>query len=322
MSIPIEFLLVLLGVEERANIGPSGDERQAGETRGKRCACVPTPCDDADPMQMPSNDIPLSTRKNRVRRRWREMLLVVLGAGAFLALLAADPIPQDPRYHDFADARTLIGIRNFANVVSNVPFLVVGMLGLILCVRSAKRRAARAWITFFAGVALVCFGSGYYHATPSNTSLVWDRLPMTLAFMGLFVAVVGEHVGASVERYLLAPTLLAGFASIAWWNYTDDLRWYVGVQFVPLLLIATVLLLFDPPYTHRRYVWYGLGMYLLAKVAEFYDAEIFERTARIVSGHSLKHLFAAASTLCIYWMLRQREPLTEASVLDPSQRRG
>lgn len=273
-------------------------------------------------MQTPSNNIALSVWRNRLCRRWRELLLAIFAVAGFLALLAAGQIPQDLRYHDFADARTLFGVRNFANVITNVPFLAVGALGLMLCIRSGMQGARRAWTTFFAGVALVCVGSGYYHAAPSNSSLVWDRLPMTLAFMGLFVAVVSEHGEASWERYLLAPALLAGLASVAWWNYSDDLRWYVGVQFIPLFLIAGVLLLFEPRYSLRRYLWYGLGLYLLAKVFEFYDAEIFERSGRTLGGHSLKHLFAAASTFWIYLMLRRRAPLPDAPVLDPSRSRG
>jgi hypothetical protein len=47
-----------------------------------------------------------------------------------VALLARPPIPQIQSYNDFADQHTILGIPNFYDVVSNVPFLIVGVLGL------------------------------------------------------------------------------------------------------------------------------------------------------------------------------------------------
>lgn len=45
-----------------------------------------------------------------------------------------------------------------------------------------------ALAVLFAGVLLTSAGSTWYHLAPTNDSLVWDRLPMTLGFMGLFAA--------------------------------------------------------------------------------------------------------------------------------------
>lgn len=119
----------------------------------------------------------------------------------------------------------------------------------------------------------------------------------------------GEHGNPSCERYLLWPAVALGFASVGWWRYTDDLRFYIAVQAVPLLAIPLVLLLFPPRYSHRAYLLYGFGFYLAAKLAELYDREIYTATAQLVSGHSLKHLLAAVSTFCVYLMLRRRAPL-------------
>ncbi len=38
--------------------------------------------------------------------------------------------PQAAGYHEFADTRIFLGIPNFLNVISNIPFLLVGILGL------------------------------------------------------------------------------------------------------------------------------------------------------------------------------------------------
>ncbi len=127
------------------------------------------------------------------------------------------PIAQPLAYHRFADARTLLGLPNFWNVLSNLPFLLVGLAGLrwLLGHPGASERVLRpAWLLLFAGVALVGLGSAWYHLAPSNGALVWDRLPMTLAFMALFSVVIGEHISLRLGRQALWPLLVAGVASV------------------------------------------------------------------------------------------------------------
>jgi hypothetical protein len=62
--------------------------------------------------------------------RLRVALTVGLAAVAAGVLFLLPPIPQDLRYHEFADHRTVWGIPNFWNVVSNLPFLLVALWGL------------------------------------------------------------------------------------------------------------------------------------------------------------------------------------------------
>jgi hypothetical protein len=59
-------------------------------------------------------------------------VVVFLGlmAASLAALLLLPPIHQDQAYHRFADERTLFGVPNFWNVVSNLPFVAVGAVGL------------------------------------------------------------------------------------------------------------------------------------------------------------------------------------------------
>jgi Ceramidase len=238
-------------------------------------------------------------------RRIAWLTVIILSPLAYLLLLHT-PIPQDKGYHILADARTCLGIRNFGNVVSNLAFLLVGGIGAMWCVRNLHAGARLSWIVFFTGVALVFAGSGYYHTTPNDDTLVWDRLPMTLAFMGLFAALVTEHLGAQFEKPVLIPALIIGVASVFWWRYTDDLRVYVWVQGAPLLAIPFILAMFKGRYSHRGYLLYGLAFYALAKVAEYYDAGTYALTSQWVSGHSIKHLLAAMAPLFLYLMLRRR----------------
>jgi len=239
------------------------------------------------------------------------LLILFPAVAALVVVWLLPPIAQDPTYHDFADRRGLLGIPNFLNVTTNLALLAVGVAGIVLCARQKYLGARWAWMVCFTGVALVSLGSGYYHLAPDNGTLVWDRLPMSVGFMALSIAVLAEHVDLRLEKYLLAPAIALGLASVIVWHYTDDLRLYVLVQFLPLLLLPVVLLLFDSPYTHRGLLLLALAVYVIAKLAEYYDGAVFEITGEIVSGHSLKHLLAALALFVVYGMLRHRTPRVE-----------
>jgi hypothetical protein len=250
---------------------------------------------------------------------WRvaALVLLVLAPLFCLMVLYGKPIPQDRAYHLFADARTCLGVRNFGNVVSNILFLLVGAAGMLWCYRNPGTGARRSWMVFFLGVALVFFGSGYYHEAPNDDSLVWDRLPMTVAFMGLFAALLSEHLGEKIETTLLVPAVLVGIASVLWWRYSDDLRVYIWVQLAPLLVIPYVIAAFPGRHTHRHYLLYGVGFYALAKLAELNDYDIYALTGAMISGHSLKHLLAAIAPFIVYLMLRRRSQ--SRTLIAPSQ---
>ncbi len=247
-------------------------------------------------------------------RYWRHAVLVAIPLALLLRILANGTIAQDPTYHELADQRRVLGVPNLLDVVSNLPFLVVGAAGMLLCLGALRPPRCASWLTFFAGTALVFFGSSYYHWAPSNATLVWDRLPMTIAFTAFFVALLSEHVGERLERYLLAPALGVGLASVLWWNYTGDLRLYYWVQAAPLVCLPFVMLMFRGMYTHRRYLLYGLALYVLAKLAEIWDLEIYALTSGVLSGHTLKHLLAAGAIYVLYLMLRRRRALPPRGV--------
>ena len=242
---------------------------------------------------------------------WRYWLLVGLTVLSLPAMFWLDPIPQDPAYHHFADQRGWLGIPNWQNVLSNLPFLFVGAAGLAQLRGNAGTRSGFSWGVFFLGVALTCFGSMYYHWRPDNETLVWDRLPMTMGFMGIFIALLGEYVDPRAERMLLPALALGAFSVLYWWQ-VDDLRLYIWVQAVPMLTIVLVLLLFEARYTHRRFLAYGLACYVLAKLFEFTDHTVFSATGELIGGHALKHLAAALGAWFICDMLRRRFPLPDA----------
>jgi hypothetical protein len=235
---------------------------------------------------------------------------------AITGVLLLDPIPQDLAYHDFADRRAFAGIPNLCDVLSNLPFLFVGFVGLqYLFGRQLQldMELRPAVAVFFLGVALTAFGSSCYHLQPDNVTLVWDRLPMTLAFMGLVALVSGEYINVKLGRALLWPLLVIGVGSVVWWHHTEqlgqgDLRFYGLVQFLPMLLLPLVLLLYPPRWSRGADYWVVCGWYLLAKLLEFFDRGIFDLTG-LVSGHTLKHLAAAMAPWCLLMMFKKREQL-------------
>src|SRR5882672_11520007 len=150
-------------------------------------------------------------------RVWLIAGLAVVVVGV---ILFRPPIHQDIRYHHFFDHRTLWGVPNFWNVVSNLPFLLVAMWGL----RAFRSTTAflqgwerMAYCILLAGVALVAFGSSYYHSHPDNRTLFWDRLPMTVVFMSLLATTIGERISPNAGRLLLVPLLVVGVAAILHW---------------------------------------------------------------------------------------------------------
>ncbi len=239
--------------------------------------------------------------------KWREYLLFAIVVFSFAAIFFIPKFGQDPAYHDFADKRAWLGIPNFGDVMSNIPFVIVGLLGLSICL---KRRSAIEWTVMFVGITLVSVGSAYYHWSPNNATLVWDRLPMTIGFMSLLVALLVEHIGPGFHR-LLIPALLAGITSVFYWFYFDDLRFYAWIQALPLLVIAVLLALLPGRYTHRWLLLGALAFYIAAKLTETYDAKVFALTGSMISGHTIKHLLSAVGIAAIWWMLRVRAVSSE-----------
>jgi len=238
--------------------------------------------------------------------------ILLISIAGIIGMLMAEPIAQDSGYHQFADQRTILGVPNFWNVVSNLPFLIVGLMGLFGLLRSGRiqfiAELKPAYVLFFAGVALVNFGSGYYHLWPDNETLVWDRLPMTFAFMALFAVIIAEFASLKASRLALWPLVVFGVLSVFYWHFTEaagrgDLRIYALVQFLPMLLIPLLLLLFRPRFTLISGYWVLLLAYVLAKVFEYYDEGLFQSLG-FISGHSLKHIVAA---LGVFLLLRAYE---------------
>ncbi|KAF3516100.1 hypothetical protein DY000_02062697 [Brassica cretica] len=227
-------------------------------------------------------------------------------------MIVTPTIPQSQAYHDFADQRTFFGIPNALNVISNFPFLIIGLIGLVLCFypddyfRFSLRGEKLGWTCFFVGVAAVAFGSSYYHLHPDDARLVWDRLPMTIAFTSIMAIFVIERIDEHKGTYSIVPLLLVGLVSILYWRQVLNFG-----LFVPCIVIPLMAILLPPMYTHSTYWLWAAGFYLLAKVEEAADKPIYSWTHHILSGHSIKHVCAAMVPVFLTLMLAKRSVQTE-----------
>jgi hypothetical protein len=238
-------------------------------------------------------------------RSWRIIVLFLIASGSLLAIVFMPAIPQDPSYHKFADDRTFWSIPNAFNVVSNIPLFLAGVFGSILCAKHPAKAGTWSWRIFFVAVTFIAVGSAYYHWVPNNWTLFWDRLPMAIGFMALFVSLLSEVIHPRLEVILLIPMCMLGIASVIYWHFTDDLRFYAWVQFFPLLYIPIVFLIYRRSSTHQSYLFAALGLYILAKMAEVFDKSVFLMTNQYLSGHSLKHLLSVLAVYILYLRLRR-----------------
>lgn len=253
------------------------------------------------------------------------MALIVLSLiGTFIFFFSKPIMTQPQSYHNFADTRIMWGIPNAFDVLSNFFFLVAGALGISEVLKKAGLLTKKSWFWFFLSIILIAPGSAYYHWDPNDSTLVWDRIPMSMGFMALYVALLVEHINGSLERYVI-PSILLGIISVIVWAVTSDLRFYFWVQFSSFVTIPLILLLFKSRYTHKIYFLYALVIYGLAKWTEVKDHEIFHGTGDLISGHTLKHVLAAAGLATLWWMIKVRRPsgssddLTEKSRQEDSE---
>jgi hypothetical protein len=241
-----------------------------------------------------------------------------LAAGACAAATAAalasgGRVAQPLGYHAFADGRTLLGVPNALDVLSSGAFAVVGLAGMLLALargRALERAGGRGpWLVLFAGVLAVAGGSAWYHLAPSNATLFWDRLAMAVGFAGFVAALVGDRAGAPAGARLLAPLAFGSAASVVYWFATEqagagDLRPYLLVQVGSVAAVPAVLVRFPRREGTAGWCW-ATALYLVAKVLEGLDGEVLGASG-LVSGHTLKHVVAAAAIGALVAMLARR----------------
>ncbi len=244
--------------------------------------------------------------------------LAVIGVAGFWVI---PPLAQPQWYHDFADKRPLVGIPNFWNVISNVPFLFVGGWGIWWVLSAESRESIKElserwmYLCLFGAIGLTGIGSGYYHWEPNNSTLVWDRLPIAVTFTALFAIIISERIEPRLGNWLFGPLVGFGVASVAYWHLSEswgrgDLRPYFLAQFYPIAAIPIILWLCPSRHTKTQNLYSAIAWYVGAKVYEFLDKDLYS-FGQVISGHTLKHIGAAVSCYMILSWVRQRRLITK-----------
>jgi hypothetical protein len=246
-------------------------------------------------------------------------LITAISIVALVALILAPRVPLGPHYHDFADQRTMFVIPNAEDVLSNVPFVIVGVWGFVWLLGASSKltfldqRERIPYRLFFLGVALTGIGSFWYHLAPSNYRLPWDLLPMTCAFISIVVAMFMERVSVRIGLLALLPLILLGAASVAYWYFSEtrghgEYKFYLFVQFFSPVACALIVGFFPPRYSGMRYLLLVFSLFVVAKISESLDQQIYSAVG-FVSGHALKHVIAGVASYWILRMLQVRRPI-------------
>eukprot|EP01130_Rhizamoeba_saxonica_P012917 TRINITY_DN5487_c0_g2_i1.p1 TRINITY_DN5487_c0_g2~~TRINITY_DN5487_c0_g2_i1.p1 ORF type:complete len:143 (+),score=18.40 TRINITY_DN5487_c0_g2_i1:497-925(+) len=139
---------------------------------------------------------------------------------------------------------------------------------------------------------------------------------MTIAFMALFCCLISDKISVNAGLTLLLPLIFIGGYTVVYWINSEllgegDLRYYILVQLLPFLSVPYIMLLWPDRYTESQSIYVVLSLYILAKVVEHFDEEIYMITWGIISGHTIKHLLVSYAMYVGIRMIRYRKKVAE-----------
>ena len=267
-------------------------------------------------------------------RRERGLLftLFLLTAIAFFgpALPAADVAIASV----FADDRAWHGLPNAMDVLSNIPFVVIGVWGLYRLNRIDRSHQQAlsvfpltppasdppdntldcAWL-FFAGLIATAAGSAFYHLLPDGPRLAADRAGMAVAFAGLIGIAVCERVSQRAGWPAAWFVLTAGLLAAEVVQETGNVLPWAIVQFGGMALVLTLALATPMRGAVGLKLGWVIFFYAVAKAFELADHQVYEASGHMISGHSLKHLVAALAGLPVLVALRKLDMGWRATLL-------
>ena len=192
-------------------------------------------------------------------------------------------LPQS--YHNFSDKRTILGIPNGFNVLSNFAILIPA----IIYYRKRNKNNL-----LFIHLFLLAIASSYYHFNPSDETIFWDFLMIATTSMIIF-NMINENKNEGLFY-------LFGILSVIYWKMTGDLRLYL------LILICVPLYIIFKYYkniTLRKYIITFIITFILARLFEHSDNFTYQLTNQQISGHTLKHIIGSIGILSIVQLLEK-----------------
>jgi hypothetical protein len=242
-----------------------------------------------------------------VMRRMPAGALVVIALIAAIGFALVHPITRGPAFHVYADQRAWLGIAHAGDVLSNLPFLVVGLWAMPRATTLPQRAAATA-------VSLLAVGSALYHLAPSDVTLAADWLGIGLTLGFVTAAVLGDRLGARAEHVALVVTPLATLGALVAFVATGGtdggtMSPYVALQALGIALPPLVALV-APGRIPRVPLLVAVAGFALARLCAAHDRALLDALG--VSGHSMKHVVAAAAAACALYAITS--PASRASL--------
>ncbi len=232
-------------------------------------------------------------------------LLLALALLLATAILGPE-VMQPAHQHDFADQRFFGYLPCAADVMSNLPFALWGLAGLLILPSVKLHRAITGLAAlFFTGLIITAAASSWYHLQPNNTGLAIDRLGMTIAFAGLLGLAAADR--ASMRAGVMLSCLVLVFGPLSVWasSMSGNLLPWLLLQFGGMALI--LWLATRQPVKGALAIRWGIVIliYAAAKVSELADHAIYDLTSQFISGHSLKHIVASFAAWPVVLAIKQ-----------------
>lgn len=218
---------------------------------------------------------------------WIAGLAIVAAA---ICVVVFGPIERGPGFHDYADQRRWLGIPHAGDVLSNLAFVIIG-------VRYVRRTPVLALAVIWIGL-----GSGIYHWAPGDTTLSLDWAPIGVTLMLVLATVIHDRIGSRAGHVVQAFGPLAAVLAVGYWLITGgttdggNMAPYVALQLVGVAL-PPLLALVAHGRIATRWLLAAVGCFVAARFLGAHDAALLDAIA--ISGHSLKHLAAAAAAACV-----------------------
>ncbi|MFO1263733.1 MAG: hypothetical protein U1E84_10415 [Rhodoferax sp.] len=227
----------------------------------------------------------------------REKALVAALALAIATACLGPSVAQFDHYHAFADQRPWLGLPCAFDVLSNLPFAVLGCWGMLrLRNGQGSQPAGEQRILaalFFAGLVLTALCSGWYHLRANDAGLAVDRLGMVSAFAGLLGLAAADRISTRAGMWTAGTVMALGPITVLVWFSNGNLLPWSLLQGGGMLLIVLLALRQPLPRTWGLPLAAVIAWYVLAKALELGDHAVFDLTQGLVSGHTLKHVAAA-----------------------------
>jgi hypothetical protein len=231
-----------------------------------------------------------------LNERLRGTAVAAVAALPFAIAAALGAVRHGPSFHRYADQRAVLGIPHGLDVLSNLPFIVVGVAMLVSLGRVADpllRRLGRACAVATVAVGL---GSAAYHVAPSDASLVLDWAPIAVLLVLLDALVIADRASRRLGMFAAVALPLLAIASVLAWyqgggTAGGDMRGYLAVQAMGVALVPALLLLYPRGALRDRDLWLALAGFAAMRGLHAADGALLAAIG--VSGHSLKHVVAA-----------------------------